>query len=174
MGSSGSSEHSSTSSPLLEGSAGEYAAARTSEQMKEIMKQMLELKRRCCSAEEKCASSEEKCASMAEEVMMVGAQNEILAQILMECNECLSQARMKNLESLFEEARSEHPRFSESAKDLVTEMECAWFDWKKCADEDFHKIQNELVAAKTRLEIAEKELSKTHQALKKECWFILL
>ena len=57
----GSSEHSSTSSPLLEGSAGEYAAARTSEQVKEIMEQMMELK--------------DKCASMEEEVMMVGAQN---------------------------------------------------------------------------------------------------
>ncbi len=96
----GSSEHLSTSSPLLERSAGELAAARTSEQMKQIKEQMMELKRRCCSAEEKCATSEAKCASMeekctsmegkctsvAEEVMMVGAQNETLVRKLMKCN----------------------------------------------------------------------------------------
>ena len=119
------------------------------------MEQMTELKRRCCSAEEKCASMEEKCNStqekcnsmedkynsMAEEVMMVGAQNKILVEKLVESNKCLSDARTKNLESLFEEARSENPRFSEGAKDLVTEMECAWFDWRKNADDESDKIQ---------------------------------
>ncbi len=120
----GSSEHSSTLLPLLEGSAGEFAATRTSEQMKETMYQMMELKRRCCSAEEKCASFEEKCASMehkcafmSEEVMIVCAQNEILVQKLMECNNCISAARTKNLEGFFEKARLENPRFSECAED---------------------------------------------------------
>ncbi len=102
----GSSEHSSTSSPLLEGSAGEFAEARTSEQMKKIMEQMMELKRRCCSAEdtyasmeEKFTSMEDKCTSLAEEVMIVGAQSKILVEKLVESNKCLSHARTKNLES---------------------------------------------------------------------------
>ncbi len=129
--------------------------------MTEIMEQMLELKTRCCSAEEKCAS-------IIEEVVMVGAQNRILVQKLMECNKCLTKARTKNLDSLFEEARSDNPRFPEGAKDLVTEMECAWFDWKKFANEESHKIQNKLEAARTRLENAETEVSKTHQALGKK------
>ncbi len=102
----GSLERSSTSSPLLEGSAGEFAEARTSEQMKEIMEQMMELKRRCCSAEDKCASMEEKfismenkCTSMAEEVRILGAQNKILIEKLVESYKCLSDLTRKNLES---------------------------------------------------------------------------
>ncbi len=87
------------------------------------MEQMMELERRCCSAEDKCAE-------VAEEVMKVGAQYKILIEKLAESNTCLSDARTKNLESLFEEARSENPRFSQSAKDLINEMECAWFDRK--------------------------------------------